>query len=221
MILWIALFVLVILISLILALWSMKDVHDIPEDDYSLFLIKKPSQLTAQFLDSLNLNLNGGILSFERLVKGSESVLVIYGPRKLLLQNKDLLDLLELEDYVNIESNQVSSFEVSVKSKEPGDMKIFKNIPQISESEQLWCQTLLSSKGGNYLCQIRIVVVSKSEERRKILTASLQKLMPEKLIKLPKAFSNTQLLNFYGKRAFKKEPGFPLNSSEVIDLLKL
>lgn len=209
MILWFILFGLVVLISFILAFLSMREYHEIPnESDYSLFLIRKPSALGDKFLNSIQNILGSRVLSIERLIKGDKSVLVAFGPRSLLLNYKDLLDLIELEDYVNLIGRYALCFETQ------NSQQIFTNIPKLLPTEEFWCQFLLSSKeNGIYLCQSRIVAVADAE-RRKILT--------EKLFKLPKDFSNAQMLDFYKKRIFRSDSGnVSLKSSEVVNLFRL
>ena len=209
MILWFVLFGLVVLISFVLALLSMREYHEIPkESDYGLFLIRKPTELTGKFLDSIQRILDSKVLSIERLIKGDQSVLVMFGPRSLLLENKDLLDLVELEDYTRIGSRNVSCYEVG------NSEKMFTNLPKLLHSEQFWCQFLLSSKAdGVYFCQTRIAVVADTE-RRRVIT--------EKFLKIPKTFSNEQMLDFYKKRIFRNDSGnASLKSSEMAELFRL
>ncbi len=209
MILWIVLFGLVVVASFLLALQSMRDYQEIPKkDEYSLFLIRNSAALTSGFLDSFQKTLNGQVLSFERLIKGGQSALVVYGPRNLLLSQRQMLDLLELEDYVRVNNKQISSWEV-VDHK-----KIFQSLPALSTTEQFWWQLLLSPKNNKYLGQIRVMVVSKDAERRRLVS--------ERLNRLPKAFSNAQLLDFYSKRILRNDPNnLSLSSEEVVDLIRL
>lgn len=215
MILWFILFGLIVLVSLMLAIASMKDYQEIPtKGEYSLFLIRKTKLLTSQILDSLHKFFkNGEVLSFERLIKGGQSALLVYGPVKILLKYKDILDLVELEDYTKVDSKQISVWEIGiVHHAENG--KIFQNLPQFLTEEQFWWQLLLSSKkGGGFFSQIRVAVVSANVLRRKELIASLQKFI---------TFSNLQMIDFYQKRAFRKDPNNALlNSPGIINLLTL
>ena len=120
MILWVILFLLVVAISFVLAVKSMKDFIDIPSNssaEYSLFLIRKIQIVNADFLSHLNERLveSSSILAIERLFKGKKSALVVYGPRKLLLSLNHVLDLLELEDYTDVNVEQVSAWEIGIK----------------------------------------------------------------------------------------------------------
>ncbi len=112
-----------------------------------------------------------------------------------------------------MDDKDISSWEINLK---PVSEKIFQNLPQFNKDEQFWWQLLLRSKDGSYLAQARAVIVSADTTRRKVLTDSL------KLKKLPKAFSNSQMLDFYQKRVLRQDSSNSLlNSSEVQSLLTL
>ncbi|MBI2600289.1 hypothetical protein HYW43_05220 [Candidatus Daviesbacteria bacterium] len=255
MILWILLFILVLAISFVLAVQSMKDYQEIPSqagEEYGIFLIRKPFQFSSDVLASLHrdcLNL-GLIISFERLVKGAKSALVIYGPKKLLVNHQKMLDLLELEDYATNAKDGISAWEVGLRgSKKPTteDVKnYFKMFPSLSENEQFWWQLVLSPNketvfpdgnketlfpDGNkdlpnttksFQAQIRAVLLSPDQDKRVNLAKMLQNLVPEKLTKLPKAFSDAQIIDFYQKRSLRRDKNNPLlTSEEVLQLLLL
>ena len=222
MILWILLFVLVVAISFILAAKSMRDFADIPSiaDEYSLFLIRKLDFLNKDLLDQLISNLlkQNKILSFERLFKGDQSALVVFGPRHLLLNHKAALDLLELEDYTDINVNHISAWEVGIK-KMSGEEKIFSNLPKLLENEQFWWQVIVSV---SLKPQITAMIVSADTVRRNTLREPLQHLEKEKVVKLPKAFSNSQLLDFYKARSLRGDNNNPvLNTEDFLDLLRI
>lgn len=218
MILWIVLFVLVILISFVLAAKSMRDFSDIPtqDEEYSLFLIRNIASLNKHLLDSIQSYLmkKSAYISFERLFKGGRSALVVFGPRKLILQHKQDLDVLELEDYTNVDIAQVSAWEVGVK----GSGQLFKNLPALLETEQLWWQVIFSE---DLKPQITVIVVASDSERRHALTEALHNLAPDLIHKLPKAFSNSQLLDFYKKRSFRRDNKNPKYTAGKISQLFL
>ena len=120
MILWIVLFVLVVSISYVLAAKSMRDFTHIPDSqkEYGLYLIRNPSALNKHFLDSLidYLVKSGAYISFERLFKGNKSTLVIFGPKILLAKYDDILNILELEDYTDVEIEHITAWEAGVKN---------------------------------------------------------------------------------------------------------
>src|SRR3989338_5569825 len=104
MILWLALFILVIAISFILALGSMREYQEIPlksKEEYGLFLIRNIVNLDAALLESLREHIakDGLLLSIERLFRGQKAALTIFGPKRILENFKAELSLLELDDY--------------------------------------------------------------------------------------------------------------------------
>lgn len=226
MILWFVLFALVVAISFVLAAKSMRDFTEIPpaNQQYGLFLIRKMAGLSGQFIDSLHDDsLQTGLnIAFERLFKGNRCALVVFGPRKPLLKYQDSLDLLELEDYTNVSSEDTFVWEIGIKSTGEGQ-KVFDNLPQFLETEQFWWQLVLwaGKSAPQFHTQIRAVLISADLERRKDLTQKLQSVLSDKLIKLPKAFSNTQMLDFYKKRSFQKnaQKNPQLNSEEILQLI--
>lgn len=184
-------------------------------EEYALFLIRASGGLNALFFNSIYNDLlsRKAVISFERLFRGKQSALVVFGVRKLLFPYIESLDLLELEDYTDVKAQHVSAWEVGIKE----NGKVFSNLPQLSETEQFWWQMILSSE---FKPQIRAVVVSADTVRRNTLSQNLQKLAPEKVFKLPKAYSNTQILDFYKKRSISADNKNPsLSPEELLRLL--
>lgn len=217
MILWVVLFVLIVAISFVLAVKSMRDFTETASggEEYALFLIRASGGLNARFFNSIYNDLlsRKAVISFERLFRGKQSALVVFGVRKLLFPYIESLDLLELEDYTDVKAQHVSAWEVGIKE----NGRVFSNLPQLSETEQFWWQIILSSE---FKPQIRAVVVSADTVRRNTLSQNLQKLAPEKVFKLPKAYSNTQILDFYKKRIISADNKNPsLSSEELLHLL--
>ncbi len=221
MILWL-IFVGVLVASYLLALRSMRDFQEIPgeDEDYSLFLIRRPQELNFSTLSLLRDNFlkSGQVLSFERLFKGYKSALVIFGPRRLTAVLKTL-DLLELEDYTQVSPEQVNAWEVGIKESIKSNPLTSVRFPQLNESEQLWWQLLVSR---SFKPQIRAVLVVQDPKRRKDLSSLVENLSPDRLIRLPRGFTNSELLDFYQKRSFKKDNGNPpLSLEEVLSLVKI
>lgn len=234
MILWIALFLLVISISFVLAVQSMRDFTHIPdfEKEYGLFLIRNTSALNKHLLDVFidYLAKSGAYISFERLFKGNKSTLVIFGPKTLLAKYDDILNLLELEDYTKVELENISAWEVGVKnngqrvpegemdppSGETGNEKLFSHMPMLLENEEFWWQVIFS---GSLKPQILGVVVTNDTARKHVLSEGLYNLAPDLIFKLPKSFSSEQLLDIYKKRGFVKENKNPkLIPEKILEL---
>lgn len=217
MILWIILFVLVLLISYILASRSMRDfTFVLASADYSLFLIRNVRGLSEHLLKLIHQDLQKTSLavSFERLFKGSESALVIVGPSKILTKYTHSLNLLELEDYTNVDKDIVAGWEVGIKNNPQID-DTPKSVPILDESEHFWWQVTLW-KGGTH---IRCLVVSADDAKRKNLTHTLPYFPSSRLTKLPKAFSNEQLFEAYKKRSFSKDKKGIQDTNEILKLL--
>ncbi len=219
MILWVVLFGLVLGISFILAAQSMRDFSEIPSDEkeYSLFLIRHTQGLTPTLLDSIRNELleSKAIISFERLFKGSKSAMVVFGPRSLLLNHVSSLDLLELENYTNVSPEFISAWEVVVKKDAVLQNKVFANLAHFPENEQFWWQVILSH---SFKPQITAIVVTADSTNRHNLSHNLQNL--EGMQKLPKAFSNAQLLEFYQNRSVRKDnKNQAMHSEKILQLI--
>lgn len=235
MILWFALFLLVVAISFILAYQSMSDFQEIPSSSqYGLFLIRAPSQLTPHLLDLLHEAVvkEGLIVSLERLFKGSQSTLVIFGPRKILAPWRETLHLLELEDYTQINVEQLQAWEVGVKNPHQLNAaqldSLFKNFPLLKDTEQFFCQVNLQARKGSkdhqkvFTGQMRAVILSNDSKRRHTLAESLQNLGSPHLAKIPSPFSHQKLLEFYQQRSLSpNRHSLTLTSGEVIKLVTI
>ena len=236
MILWLVLFALVIVISFILAFQSMRDYQESPKHskvEYGLYLIRNTSGLTTYILGLIHDQIvkKGLLFSLERLFKGSKSALVIYGPKNILTDFSEKLNLLELEDYTSIDKEQMMAWEVGVRKPKLAEKEIlnidnfFKNFPLLSDTEQFWWQLVLQAKpkkeGGLFTGQIRAVVYCEDFDRRKKLSDVLQNLPPKHFMKVPKPFTSGQILEFYQTRILDKSETNPTLTPEEILKLSL
>lgn len=100
---WVVIFILIIVSSAILAFRSMRNYQETPENStrLSLFLIKNKDRFNLEALNKLYQQslINHDFFSLERLFKGAQNALLLFGPRDLSLAFPEL-DLLELEDYL-------------------------------------------------------------------------------------------------------------------------
>jgi hypothetical protein len=219
MILWVALFILVVAISFVLAVQSMRDFSEVPDKirEYSLFLVRNTAGLNKELISSLVKELKpGAFISLERLFKGTKSALVVFGPKSLLVHHR-ALDLLELEEYSKVEAEHIFAWEVGVKNTD--GTQLFKNMPQLHNHEQFWWQVIISSE---FIPQITAVVFGPDIDRRHGLAHHLQNIEKEHVFKLPKAFSNAQLLEFYQKRSLRKDFKNPkLSAEKILRLIQL
>lgn len=212
----IILFILVVLISFFLALYSMRNFEMKPDSkvEYGTFLFRNLSNINPNSFAPLleDLAKDNLLISFERLFKGREGVLIVYGPKNILANYRDQFNLLELEDYTNFDISQVSVFEVDVR-----DVKGFReNLPNLLADEQLWIQIILKNKA----VRTRVVLTSESEGRLKELTEQFQEKYKSILPKVPKPYSKAQIFEFYKNRSFITESGKDVNL-KIEDILNL
>lgn len=241
---WVILFGIIIIVSFILALRSMRDYQALPLNSqtlYSLFLIKNEENLTEDVLKQISETIGKKrlIISFERLFKGSKKALVIYGPVVILEPLSKELDLAELEDY-SLKSKHVSeqnilSWEVSSKffqKNSKTSLRLTEVTKVLSDSEELWWQLILQPRGDRNELQpmfkviIRVAIISEDKQKSQSMKLNLDKIIKESgLVTLPQAYSSTQILQFYQQRSlpqklFTKGDGhFMISSYEVKYLL--
>lgn len=173
--------------------------------EYGLFLIRQTSFVSENFLNTLFKALNNNLISFERLFKGNKCTLLIYGPKNILARFNIDLDLLEMEDYTqNINLHSAGTWEFALRGDLNQKVSLFENFPKLSQTEQFWWQIILrpilKKEQLNIQGNIRAVILSDDPSYRAKLVQSLQNLTPSNLIRLPKSYSNQQIMNFYKER---------------------
>lgn len=229
MIFWILLFILVVLISFLLAYFSMRNFPQLPalkESDYGLFLIRKTPKLTPQTLLDFHqmMKFRNFIISFERLFKGTQSTLVIFAPRNLIQNYQDQLDLVELEDYTTDTTYEPYTFQMGVKQKGlKGDkLPFFSEFPILKEDELVFWQLILKAKkDSGFEILPRVAFFTKDKIRLMEITKSFQNLSGF-LHKLPMPFSSEQMFKFYKARSFvKSEHNLNLSAAEVLNFILL
>lgn len=242
MIIWIIIFAVIIFVSFILALRSMKDYHEIPvhsKTAYSLYLIKDEVKLTVDLLTRINsiIDQKRLVISFERLCKGSKKALVVYGPVAILKTFFEELNLMELEDYAldNIETQPRLSWEISSNNFQGHPEKcvgFYDALKDLKDEEQFWWQLVLQpqcEKRGISLmfkAMIRVVVISASDEKNKEIKQTLDKIIKDsELLALPQVYSSAQIFKFYQQRSIsqtlltKDEGHFICSVDDVSQLL--
>lgn len=234
MVLWILLFILIVATSFVLAFLSMKDYQEIPlqsKVEYGLYLIRQPQGFSGNFLDDIGRVLQDGslLVSIERLFKGNQAALTIFGPKNLLSQFNSNLNLLELEDYTqNLSVADLSIWEMGVKNQNQvvtGSNEIFSHLSQLGPEDQFFWQIVLGAKkqGENlaFQTQIRAVVYSKDPNKKQSLVSLFQDLKSAELSKVPRPFSPELMMDFYRQRSLGKDSSGPILTSEgVINLLR-
>lgn len=228
MTLWVILFLLIVAISFVLAMQSMRDYQEIPQkpkENYGLFLIRQIGGFNAEVLNSIlkRITKEGLIISIERLFKGNFTTLTIFGPKTVLEKFNSELDLLELEDYVaNLDSSHITTWEIGIKEAtkfNPDDLSnIFNGLPKLDAEDQFFWQVVI----GKDQTQIRAALYSKDSTKHKTLVPLLQSLQMGTLTKIPKPFSTEQMMDFYRLRTLSRDSKVPVLTPEgVMRLLKV
>lgn len=232
MILWIALFLLIVAISFVLAFQSMRNYQEParvkPKEESALYLIRNLNNLNGKLLESLRGHISsaGLAVSIERLFKGRKAALTIFGPKRIIEKFKAELDLLELEDYtLGLSGEDLHMWEVGARNPKKHNLSgIFSKFPSLGEEDQFFWQIVLGAKNGRepvFASQIRAAVFSKDPVRRKQLAPLFQNLS-EELVKIPQSFPPLQQLSFYKQRSLGKESFGPvLNPEKVIGLVRI
>lgn len=235
---YIILFVLIIIISFFLAIHSMRDFQDLPDKNTSLglYLIRRVDNLSIDTLNKLyevcqNKQKKGIplIFSFEKVLKGEDLALLVFGPKEVL-NNFNELELFEVEEYLKMDVKHIQAFELEKKSediKNPLDSnsEIFKGL-KLDTLEYIIFQIVLStdlSKINTFQVNIRSVVVSQEANKRvdlsKMLNSNLEKFASLK--RVDNVRSSSIVFQALKNRAItpKIVSKFSLNSSQLSNLL--
>lgn len=211
MLLWIVLFLIIVGISFVLALQSMRDYQEFPASTdlkYSLFLIRDPKALNEQVLESFCKLLSGQnlLISLEKLSKGNLQALIIYGPQKILNSLKETLNLLELEEYSEkIKVDKSLAWEIGVKEGIDDLTQQKLMLPELHPNEEYWWQMVLQPTEDSFQVATRAVLTGGNMERVKDLKEQITKLLENfNLIMLPQAYSTAQIITFYQQRVLAK-----------------
>lgn len=188
-----------------------------------LFLIRKTANLSLEFLNSLWNFLDVNLLSLERLFKGGESALLIYGPKDLLKKYQTHLDLLELEDYIPKQDQLLNIWEFGIQGDLSQQENIYETLPTLLGNEQFWLQIILGKdkEYGVFHSTIRAALYSR---KINLMVDAINKLqnLSANLYKLPKVNSNKQLLVSYRARDIgQKLSQFKMKSPQILKLMKV
>ena len=192
----------------------MKDFVIKPDtkSEYGLFLVRNISNFNLFFISSIfeQIYKKNILISFERLFKGGEGALSIFGPKSIISKYKDL-NLLELEDYARLDLNHTSIFEVNLRVTKG----LKESLPKLLNDERIWIQLVAKGDKG-FSSQIRVIIYS--VDRLKQLTEEFHTHFKEKIVKLPKPYSKEQLFEFYKSRSFIKGDTQKIKAEDVLNL---
>lgn len=244
MIIWAVLVLSILVISFILALYSMSDFVEKPAKlkiAYSLYLIRRPEDFTQELLDELCQHLLPSklLLSVERLFKGGKNALAIYGPKTILEKYSQRLGLLELEDYsLTIGNAQALSWELGFRdTKVAADEKIQLNL---KGQDFLWWQEVIqpahrwflsglngsqnTQKKAIFCTAIRVILtVADLKTRQESENLLLKEFKRLGFYLVPTIYSHNQRVRFYQERALPIALGLAtkLSSTQVLKMLQL
>lgn len=225
---------------------SMRDYEEFHEDASfrSVFFVANYQNFTIESLKKIHeiLLLSNQFISLEKLYKGSEKVLVIFGPgelRSLLPQ----LNLIELEDYISEtglksnlndeDSKKVGPDEIlswSIESKRDTKREVraseeLKNL-RIGEDQKVFLQAVLQPIGiGSELIfqsTLRIMVADHDSANRVELAKKIERIFSQStgLIKHTDEFIESKKFESFRQRTLipKEVVPFSLSASEVLDI---
>ncbi len=225
----------------------MKDFKEIPitpSVEYGLFLVKNTAMLTKEYLDKIHqFSLeNKAIISFERLIKGEESVLVIMGPKNMVTGFAEL-GLIELEDFLlpvsqpqnfddpnKVSVNQSLGFVISAKDDPKKHLMIspgFLKQLNLEPNQKFFFQIVLSAlkENSQFQLTIRALVNDADASKRAELAKKLGSHIAESTgLKIEeREETTTKIFMDFQKRALvpSEVSKFNLTADEVLGLLAL
>lgn len=246
---WVVLFILIVIISFYLAWRSMRGYQEAPDElsdantSFAPFYVSDSKTFNLNSLAKLHAfsESSGYILSLERLFKGKDSALIIYGP-ETMPETFPELKLVELEDYLQnptdsktsvfnekkVSLNQSYSWTIEPKNNPKKSLIIkpgfLKSLELENEQRFFWQSVIAPIKGTNiFQTTIRAMVVDNNPVK-KIELAKKMDLEIENYTGLAKKnspSSNAQVFDSFVKRAItpKEVASFMVSAEETFKLL--
>ncbi len=232
---WIALFFIIILISSVLAFRSMRDYEEFPESSSlnSVFFIGNTANFTVETLNKIHKFLlsEKQFFSLERLYRGKEKVLVIYGSRGLK-DHLPELNLVELEDYIDGEGvsvNQSLTWLIEAKNNPKKTLHIgegLKNLEIGKEQKffiQIVCMSLTNQSESIFQATLRIMVIENDPSTRIQLAKKVDQAFTQAtgLHKHEDDFPEIKKFESFKQRSLipKESAFFPISTREIFDIL--
>ncbi len=242
---WVIFFFIIILISSVLAYRSMRDYEEFPDSVSlnALFYIGNPSNINEETLKRIHSRFTQEkhFFSLERLVKGDEKAVVLFGERQMREQFPEL-SLVEIEDYVGevnllagdgndktVDVNQAISWLIEPKSDPKKLLTIgdeFRDL-KVGKDQKVFVQVILmpSERAGETVFQatIRVMVADPDPVSRVALAKSTNDLVMRAtgLKKHDDNFPEGKKFESFKQRSFipKEVSEFTLTTQEVLDIL--
>lgn len=245
---WIILFIIIVATSAFLAFRSMKNYQEIPhpKQGFSLFLVRNKDQFNLDVLNKLYFlaQTSDSFFSIERLFKGSQSALLIFGPKSILLTQPQL-NLLELEDYLyndmgeepfsNLQkkTNKNDSYTIAIEPKNNPKKQLnvkngFLKLLDLYPEQYFFWQVVCFPVKGNlnpFQVTVRAMVADSDLHQRVELVKKMTAHITE-FTGLPSDNKNAPpsvLYDDFRNRSLipKEVSAFVLDSEEVLNLLSL
>lgn len=241
---WIILFFVIILTSAVLAFRSMRDYEEFPENLNlnSVFFLGNPNAFTVETLKKLHGLLLGRkqFFSIERLIKGREKALVLFGPKELPGFLPEL-NLVELEDYLadpgyihtdsekKVNVNETITWLIEPKNNVKRLLHIGSELKdlELAEGQRLFVQVVGEPQGnkeGEYFqSTLRIMVYEKDSMERINLAKRVVGVFTDAtgLNKHEDGFPEAKKFESFKKRALipKEVVEFKLTAQEIFDIV--
>jgi len=245
-VIWIALFFIIILVSAVIAFRSMRDFEEFPEDSSlnELFFIGNPQALTLQVLDKLHrlVSERKNFFSLERLIKGKEKAIVLFGPAELVNLFPEL-NLVELEDYLGepdsvgtrpdsekkVSVNETLTWLIEPKNNDKRHMHIGNQMKEliIGNEQKVFVQLVgepQHGKDGTYFQSTLRLMVSDSDPVERVnLAKKVNQAFRDStgLNKHEDSFPELKKFESFKKRTLipKEVADFKLTSQEIFDIV--
>jgi hypothetical protein len=243
---WVAAFFIIILVSAVMAFRSMRDYEEFPENLSlnTVFFLGNPQAFTEQTLDKLHgLFLERKhLFSLERLIKGKEKALVLFGPKELAGFLPEL-NLVELEDYLGeldsditglnpekrVSVNQTVTWLIEPKNNAKRQLHLGTQLKELSigDQQKVFIQVVgepQKDKEGEYFqSTLRIIVADTDPIERVNLAKKVNQAFTDAtgLNKHEDNFPEVKKFESFKKRTLipKEVADFKLTAQEIFDVI--
>lgn len=246
-VIWLIIFFIIILISSVLAYRSMKDYEEIPDNLSlnSVFYIGNPENFTIEILKKMHsLFLSRKqFFSIEKLYKGAEKAITIFGSRELVSFLPEL-NLIELEDYLvgelpvylgrqeqnsEVDANRTITWLIEPKNNPKRQIHPGPELKDLSigDNQKVFLQAVCMPEKDNadavFQTTWRLMVSDKDSIERVILAKKVDRIFTQQtgLNKHDDDFPELKKFESFKNRSLvpKESANFPMSAREIFDIL--
>jgi hypothetical protein len=243
LLLWIIIFIIIILISSVLAYRSMRDYEEIPDTAVltSIFYIRSPENLKAEVFRKIHglLFPQKQLFSVEKLYKGKEKAFVLFGPRELIHQIPEL-NLIELEDYLagegeslmggdsgkKVDMNQSLTWLIDPKNNPKREIHSGSGLNElaIGNDQKVFVQAVCMPENDmHFQTTWRIMVADRDSINRVALAKAAERVfgVSTGLNKSTESFPESKKFESFKMRTLipREIAPFPMSPDEILDIL--